>query len=373
MKKNLFGFALFAFALCGLTACDNDDKEDLNDDLSGIVNGGEEEQPGSTVTVGAYILNTGNWGGNDASIMYLDKQTGTLSGDLYAAANDESLGDLGQDLCLYGSKLYATVSNSSKVVVMDKNCKALKTINLTDEAGTPVSPRYMTAVDGNVYFTAYDGTVSRLDTLTMEVNAKVAVGDHPEAITSVKGKLFVNISGYGRENKVAVVDLATFTKVKDIEVLLNPYTQCKVGTDGFVYVVSNGNYAGSSHLDPADYIYGTMQRINPETYEVEQVCRASYIANSGDKMYILYSEYYLPELARAYVYDLKTGEESTLFELSTLSSPNSIDVDPSNGDIYVTNAPYGAASDVYVYTKDGGLKTTFEVGNSASKILFVSK
>lgn len=367
MKKNLFGWALFAFALCGLTACDNDDKDDRNDDLGGII--GQPE----AVTVGAYILNTGNWGGNDASIMYLDKQTGTLSGDLYEAANGEGLGDLGQDLCQYGSKLYVTVSNSTKVVVMDKNCKALKTINLTDEAGVPTKPRYMTAVDGNVYFTAYDGTVSRLDTLTMEVNGKIAVGDYPEAITNAKGKLFVNISGYGKGTKVAVVDLATFTKVKDIEVLLNPYTQCEVGADGFVYVVSNGNYAGSSYLDPADYIYGTMQRINPDTYEVEQVCRASYIANNGDKMYILYSEYYLPELARAYVYDLKTGEESTLFDLSTLSSPNSIDVDPSTGDVYVTNAPYSAASDVYVYTKDGGLKTTFEVGYSASKILFVSK
>lgn len=373
MKKNVWGLALMAVALFGMTACDDEDKDDLNNDLGGIVDDGDDNEAGDPVTIGAYILNTGNWKANDVSIMYLDKEKGTLSEDLYEAANGEGLGDLGQDLCLYGSKLYVTVSNSSKLVVMDKNCKALKTLNLTDNAGTPVSPRYMTAVDGNVYFTSYEGTVSRLDTISLEVTGKVAVGDHPEAIANANGKLFVNISGYGMENKVAVVDVATFTKERDIEMLLNPYTQCKVGADGFVYVVSNGNYAGKPSLAPEDYIYGTLQRINPKTYEVEQLCRASYIANHGDKMYILYSEYYLPELTRAYVYDVKTGAESPFFDLTTLSSPNSIDIDPVNGDVYVTNAPYGATSDVYVYTKDGELKTKFGVGNSASKVLFVTK
>ncbi len=376
MRKTFFRVALMAVALCGFTACDDEDKDVPEPDLGGITDDGGEGQPGEVVTVGAYILNTGNWGKNDASIQYLDKEKGTLSEDLYAAANGEGLGDLGQDLCLYGSKLYVTVSNSSKLVVMDKNCKALKTLNLTDNAGIPVEPRYMTAVGGNVYFTSYEGTVSRLDTVSLEVTGKVTVGDHPEAIANANGKLFVCLSDYtmdGNGKYVAVVDVATFTKERDIEMLLNPYTQCKVGADGFVYVVSNGNYAGKPSLAPEDYIYGTLQRINPKTYEVEQLCRASYIANHGDKMYILYSEYYLPELTRAYVYDVKTGAESPFFDLTTLSSPNSIDIDPVNGDVYVTNAPYGATSDVYVYTKDGELKTKFGVGNSASKVLFVTK
>lgn len=382
MKKNLFRVALFAVALCGFTACEEEDKEELEQKIEGITNpdgdgqesGGDGQESGASVTVGAYILNTGNWKENNASIQYLDKETGLLSEDLYAAANGgKSLGDLGQDLCLYGSKLYVTVSNSNKVVVMDKDCKVLKKIDTTNEAGLPISPRYMTAAGGNVYFTAYDGTVSRLDTASLDITGKVAVGDYPEAITNTKGKLFVNISGYGKENKVAVVDIATFTKERDIEVLLNPYTQCKVGADGFVYVVSNGNYAGKPNMDPADYIYGTMQRIDPATYEVTPVCNATYFANSGDKMYILYSEYYLQERNRAYVYDLKTGESSDFLDISTLSSPNSIDIDPVNGDVYVTNAPYNATSDVYVYTKDGEQKAKFSAGYSTSKVLFVTK
>ena len=227
---------LMAVALGAFTACSDDDN-----------NIPEPPATVPTETVGAYILNTGNWGGNDASIQYLDIEKGTVSADLYAAANNEGLGDLGQDLCLYGSKLYATVSGSSKIVIMDKNCKVIKSIPLTNAENQPINPRYMTAVDGNVYFTAYDGTVSRLDTLSMSITGSVEVGDHPEALTNANGKLYVNISGYGSGKTVAVIDLTTFTKTKDIETVLNPYTQCITGDDGYVYVVSNGNYAGDSN------------------------------------------------------------------------------------------------------------------------------
>ena len=197
--------------------------------------------------------------------------------------------------------------------------------------------------------------------------------DHPEAITSANGKLYVNISGYSKGKWLAVVDAASFTKLKDIEVMLNPYTQCITAEDGYVYFVSNGNYAGSPSLTPDQYIYGTMHCLDPETDQVEQVCCATYIANAGDKMYILYSEYYLPEVARAYVRDLKTGEESEFIDMADLQSANGLAVDPASGDVYVFDVPYGAASDVHVYGADGTYKRTFEAGMSTSKMVFVTK
>ena len=339
-----------------------------------------EEEEGTVVvppvptTSGLYVLNTGNWGGNDASIQYFDLKGLSIGGDLFAAANGFGLGDLGQDLCLYGSKLYTTVSGSSKLEVMDRNCKVIQTIPVKAEDGTtPAEPRYMTACDGCVYFTAYDGTVSRLDTATLEITGKVAVGDHPEALTNANGKLYVNISGYGSGTTVAVVDVASFTKTKDIAVKLNPYTQCFTGDDGYVYTVSNGNYAGSPGMSEDQYVYGTLQRIDPVTDTVEDVCRATYAANHGSKMYVLYSEYYLPETKRAFVLDLNTGEEADFIDLDEFSSPNAIGVDPSTGDVYVADVPYGANSTVRVYDAEGNLKNTFEAGYSTSRFVFVTE
>ena len=388
MKLNWCKLAIMALALGVFTACSEDDEP--NGEGPGTETGGGDDTTGGSgdntggepvVTLGAYVLNTGNWDGNDAGIQYLDFQTGELSEDLYAAANGEGLGDLGQDLCVYGSKIYVTVSNSSKVAIMDRNCRLLKSISVTASDGTPINPRYMTAYEGKVYFTAYDGTVSRIDTTSMSVDGKLNLidagaqtgYDHPEAITAANGKLYVNISGYGSGKWLSVVDVASFTKLKDIEIVLNPYTQCITAEDGYVYFVSNGNYAGKPSLTPEQYVYGTMQRLDPETDQVEQVCHATYIANAGEKMYILYSEYYLPEVARAYVRDLKTGAESEFIDMADLQSANGLAVDPASGDVYVFDAPYGAASDVHVYGADGTLKRTFEAGMSTSKMVFVTK
>ncbi len=361
MKKYWYKMVLMAVAMGSLTACSDDDEDTPT----------VPEVPAETV--GAYILNTGNWGGNDASIQYLDMTTGTVSADLYQAANGEGLGDLGQDLCLYGSKLYVTVSGSSKVVIMDKNCKAVKTLSLTNAEGQPVSPRYMTAVDGNVYFTAYDGCVSRLDTLTMSVTGKVEVGDHPEALTYANGKLYVNVSGYGSGNKVAVVDVNTFTKTKDLEVLLNPYTQCLTGDDGNVYVVSNGNYAGDPKKPENEWIYQTLQRIDPKTDAVEALCPATFIANKGDKIYILYAEYYLPDTHKAIIFDLKSKSETAFIDIQDVPSANGMNVDPITGDVYICNAAWGANADVKVYDADGSFKTSYEAGYYASKVVFVTQ
>lgn len=390
MKMKWCKWAIMALALGCFTACSEDDDtvgdggkpgEETGGNGGGANGSDSTAVPSPVVALGAYVLNTGNWGGNDASIQYLDFQTGKLSEDLYAAANGEGLGDLGQDLCVYGSKIYVTVSGSSKVVIMDRKCKVLKSIPVATEDGTPVEPRYMAACEGKVYFTAYDGTVSRIDTTSMAIDGKLNLidagaqtgYDHPEAITSANGKLYVNISGYSKGKWLAVVDAASFTKLKDIEVMLNPYTQCITAEDGYVYFVSNGNYAGSPSLTPDQYIYDTMQRLDPETDQVEQVCRATYIANAGEKMYILYSEYYMPDVARAYVRDLKTGDEQEFMDMADLQSANGLAVDPASGDVYVFDVPYGAASDVHVYGADGTYKRTFEAGMSTSKMVFVTK
>lgn len=390
MKMKWCKWAIMALALGCFTACSEDDDtvgdggkpgEETGGNGGGANGSDSTAVPSPVVALGAYVLNTGNWGGNDASIQYLDFQTGKLSEDLYAAANGEGLGDLGQDLCVYGSKIYVTVSGSSKVVIMDRKCKVLKSIPVATEDGTPVEPRYMAACEGKVYFTAYDGTVSRIDTTSMAIDGKLNLidagaqtgYDHPEAITSANGKLYVNISGYSKGKWLAVVDAASFTKLKDIEVMLNPYTQCITAEDGYVYFVSNGNYAGSPSLTPGQNIYGTMQRLDPETDQVEQVCRATYIANAGEKMYILYSEYYMPDVARAYVRDLKTGDEQEFMDMADLQSANGLAVDPASGDVYVFDVPYGAASDVHVYGADGTYKRTFEAGKSTSKMVFVTK
>ena len=357
----------------GLASCEGEDGPDTYGP------DGPDPEPQPTETTGAYIINTGNWGANDGSLQWYDFTTGEVSSDLYAAQNGQGIGDL-QDLCVYGSKLYAISATSSKVEILERSGKLVKSLPMTTDAGQPMEPRYATAGEGCVFFTAYDGTVSRLDTLTQEITGTVEVGNYPEALAYANGKLFVNISGLsgdefgGNGNLVAVVDAKTMTKLRDITVLQNPYIQSLTGADGYVYVVSNGNYAGSEYIPEDQWVYQTLQRIDPSTYEVEELCHASYIANAGDKMYILYSEYYLPETRRCYVYDLVNGTETDLpIAVDSFTSPGFIQVDPLSEDIYIGDSPYSALSTVYVYDKDGQPKTSFETGMYTTNIRFVTE
>lgn len=171
---------------------------------------------------------------------------------------------------------------------------------------------------------------------------------------------------------IAVVDVSTFTKTKDIEVVLNPYNQILTGADNKVYFVSNGNYAGSDWLEEKDYIYQTLQCIDPVTDEVTSLCNATYIANSDDKMYILYSEYYLPQTKRAFVFNLRTKEESDFIDINSLPNPQFIATDPSTGNIYIGNTYYdGSFNDIYVYNENGEKINELEAGYYTTNMRFM--
>lgn len=360
MKKNWLYCTLVAIPLMSsLTACNNEDDPNPN------------PNPEPTTTYGAYIVNTGS-GNNYGSIQWFDKANQTITGDLYKAQNGKDLGDL-QDLCIYGSKMYAVSTQSSKVEVLDLNGKLLKSIPMNTAEEKPMNPRYAVGAEGFVFITAYDGTVSRLDTLSQEITGSVEVGAYPEALTYVDGKLYVNISGYGSGDKVAVVDVKSWTKTPDITVKLNPYTVIFDGKDGYVYVVSNGNYAGTPTLPEEQWIYQTLQRIDVRTNQVEDVCNATYAAKKGDNIYVLYAEYYLPERNSCFVYNVKTKEKKEFIDIEDIPSPGGIAVDPVSEDVYIINQPYGSLNDVYIYSKEGQFKKKIETGNYTTNIRFLAE
>lgn len=360
MKKAFYYLALLPL-MTGLVSCENNDPNP---------NDGNPE----VTTYGAYIVNTGNWEKNDGSIQGYDAKTSTVSEDIYKLQNQKGIGDL-QDLCIYGSKLYAISTTSSKIEILEKNGKIIKNIPMMNDANQPKKPRYATAGDGYVFITAYDGTVSKLDTLSMEITKEGKFEGKLEGLSYNAGKLFVNKSNYdmdGSGNIVYVINAETMEKIEDIEVILNPYTQNIVGSDGNIYVVSAGNYPTKDQPED-ERIYSTLQKINPQTYEVEELFKASYITNRGDKMYIIYSEYNFQDKAKCFVYDIKTKEESKFIDISEVNTPGGIIADPNSGDVYIISNPYGQLSEVYIYDENGNFKSKFETGAYTTNVKFVTE
>ena len=71
---------------------------------------------------GFFLLNEGNMGSNKASLDYYDYPSGSYLKNIYPTRNPgvvKELGDVGNDVEIYGGKLYAIINVSNLVEVMD--------------------------------------------------------------------------------------------------------------------------------------------------------------------------------------------------------------------------------------------------------------
>ena len=216
----------------------------------------KEESNNSTPvnTPDALVLNQGGaQGSNNAGIGALDISSGALDNNWFQKSNKRDLGSTGQDIIVYGSKAYATVTFSNSLEVINPRTGTSQRIDMGDR-----NPRYIAADGGKIYVTCYNPcSVVRIDTATLEIEATCTLGRfHPEGIAIAQGKAFVasqvtpDYSSY--DSVVYVVDLATFANPITVNVGYN-VDQVKKLDDNKILVSYIGNYStipsGSAIID----------------------------------------------------------------------------------------------------------------------------
>ncbi len=318
-----------------------------------------------TYANGLFILNEGLFQQNNSTLSYYNFKDGTFTENIFLDVNHRGLGDVGNDLQRYGSKLYIVVNNSNIVEVVDVNTvKSLKTINLPQK-----QPRYITFLDGKAYISCFDGDVVRVDTASLEVEATVHSGLNPDGICVCNGKLYVSNSGglsapnYG--NTVSVIDPASFTITKDITVAINP-TRIKSYNNRYVYVVSNGDYGTVPY---------TFQKIDCQTDEVVKTYDLEVLNFEIHQNLAYIYTYNFNTMTSAWisVLDLETDEivkEQFISDGTQLKTPYGIKVNPLNGDVYITDAgTFTTNGDIYCFDKNGKKKFSFEGGLNPSAMV----
>ena len=319
---------------------------------------------------GLYILNEGLWDHNNSSISYYNLNTGKVTADIFTAVNNRGLGDTGNDLQRYGSRLYCVVNTSENVQVMDfYTAKVIGTVPLLGK-----SPRRICFDGSKAYVSCFDGTVVRIDTASMAVEATVVVGPNPEGVCIANGKLYVaNTGGYNAPNygtTVSVIDLSSFTVLKNIEVAVNPNRLYLEPNQQDMYLVANGNYYDvSSCLQKISTV--TDEVVRTFDFEITSMCiygNKAYLYSSN--MDINNPEYTLK------VMDLTTEtivNEHFISDNTELKIPYCVAVNPKNGDVYVTDAhTFTVNGDVYCFGQDGKRKFSFEVEINPSAIVFLN-
>ena len=316
-----------------------------------------------------YVLNNGNWGGNDASIQQYSTTTGVATpGDannnIFVIENGTLLGDLAQSMLWIDDKLFVSVGGSQKLEILDENGKRLREPYLFAETGAQAR---MLATDGdNIYLTNYDGNVYVYSVETADSVRKIKVGIRPEGISYIDGYLVVNNSGELGKYKgtLSIVNLAT-NDVRSIQ-LLNPYT-ASVVCNGKVYIIDSGNYT-----DVPSQIYA----VSPQEGTVTPLgISASAIASYGNILYYVNNEWsfevndYVP--SPLYALNVTTGEKSELLTADKMVGVNSLSVNPDTGDIFIGyNREYGVLGYICIYDAQGVKRGEFSAGYYPGGVYF---
>lgn len=344
--------------------------------------------PEYTSVTGFYLLNEANMGSNDCSLDYYDYAKGRYMRNIYATRNPHTvkdLGDVGNDIGIYGSKMYAVINCSNKVEVMDLKARRIGQVDVPN-------CRFIKFHGGYAYLTSYAGPVAadfdgsykqhgyvaKIDTATLQVVDTCVVGFQPDQLDIVGGRIYVaNSGGYmvpNYENTLSVIDLETFKEVERIPIAIN-LQHCVADRRGVLWVSSRGDYGDNpSRL----YAYDTRKHRLVQTLDVA----VSNLWMDGDSLYIIGNQW--SNITQSSVKSYAIVNTLTMQQVSDrfitdgtdqdIRLPYGIAVNPITKDVYVTDArDYVTPGRLYCYGPDGVKKWDVLTGYIPAHFTFVGE
>ena len=335
--------------------------------------------------IGFYLLNEGNMGSNKSTLDYFDFATGNYHRNIYSDANPsvpKELGDVGNDLQIYGSKLYAVINCSNKIEVMDKRtARRIGQINISN-------CRYIRFHDGYAYVTSYAGPVeinpdyeqrgfvAKVDTATLQVVARCLVGFQPDELEIVGNKIYVaNSGGYmtpNYESTVSIIDIQSFTETKRIEVAIN-LRRLRADKYGNLWVSSRGDYYKTPSrlywIDTKTDTYGGMLDI-----------AVSEMTMDGDSIYLYSTEFNYNTFEYTITYGIVNVAKKQIDTRNFLAGsaeheitmPYGIMINPINKDIYLTDAANNVfPGALFCFDQHGYKKWQVQTGDIPAHFAFV--
>ncbi len=333
---------------------------------------------------GFYLLNEGNMGSNKSTLDYYDYTTGVYTRNIYGYANPtvpKEMGDVGNDIKIYGSRLYAVINCSNKVEVMD--AKTAKRIGQIDIPNC----RYIRFHKGYAYITSYAGPVeinpnytqrgyvAKVDTATLQMVDKCIVGFQPDELEIAGNKIYVaNSGGYmvpNYENTLSVIDINSFKEIKRIEVAIN-LQRVRADNHNTLWVSSRGDY-----YDENSRLFAI--NMNTDKVKKEYDIGVSNMCFDGDSLYLYNVEWSYITMSNEITYGIIDVAKDEIVTRNFIKDgtdknikiPYGILVNPITKDIYVTDAKnYVSPGTLHCFGQDGIKKWSVRTGDIPAHIVF---
>lgn len=336
---------------------------------------------------GFYLLNEGNMGSNKSTLDRYVYADGIYTRNIYSEVNPDvpkELGDVGNDLKIYGSRLYAVINCSNKIEVMDA-----ATARRIGQIDIP-NCRYIEFDGAYAYVTSYAGPVeirpdysqkgyvAKVDTATLQVVDRCIVGFQPDELAILGGKIYVaNSGGYmvpNYENTVSVIDLERFVEERRIEIAINLH-RIRPDSKGRLWITSRGDYYDKD---------ARLFCFNPKTDQIEKTfdVPVSQMDISGDSIYVVSASWSYETMSNTItnaIIDTRMMEKvsDNFIKDGTetqIKIPYGVKVNPLTGQIFVTDAGnYVNPGWLYCFSREGLLQWKVRTGDIPAHFAFFGK
>lgn len=329
-----------------LASCNNDDKND---------NKGAYDNGVFVVNEGPFLTGTG-------TLTFIDDD-GTVTQQVFEKENNNTLlGNIAQSMIWHDGRYYIVVNNANKIVVADKDMKAVGEITGLH------APRYMVASGGKAYVSEWgqnneNGGIAVIDLSTLNISKRIPTGNGPEILLLDGNRLFVpNGGSYDPatfdpkpDSTVSVIDLGSESVTATIPVKYNPNSICRV-TNGYLVAAAEKSYQAGN---------GNIYTINRSDLS-SQIVNGAVTGGAGnfaklrridDSKAVVISGGYEAVVLN---YD---ASSRTITGKNSLGSAYAADYDEDRNLIYVADAKdFTGIGEVKTYSVSGQLSSTFAAG-----------
>ena len=358
----------------------------------------EKSDPGGKTQqgdiIGMYLLNEGNMGSNKSSLDYLDLSDSTAHyyRNIYSQRNPStvmSLGDVGNDCQIYGSRLWLVINCSNKVeVARADSAIRIGKVNIPNCRYVTFNDRYayVSSYVGTVYASSNSplGSVYKVDTLTLQKVDSCSVGYQPEEMAIIGNQLYVansggyqGMTGQGYESTVSVIDMATMQETSKVEVAPNLH-HLKADKYNQLWVTARGNY-----MSEASSIWWLAPDENGQMKVGGHIDQAvSDLCIVGDSLYFYGSQWSEVSMSNTITYgiiNVKTHQVvstslSSAPEISKIRMPYGIIVNPVHRDFYLMDAKnYVSSGELLHFLPDGTFDWKVSTGDIPAHAAFLFK
>lgn len=320
----------------------------------------------SSLHNGILVLNEGLMNQNNSNLAWVNLNDNKVIPNVFLEKNNRLLGDTGNDMLAYGTKIYIAMTGSSTVEVIQKsNLKSIQQITF-NYGGQPQQPRQIFGYNGKIYVTSFDGYVSSIDTTTLTITQRIKVGRNPEGLCAFNHILYVSNSGgltpNDMDSTVYAIDLNTSHVIDTFWVGENPGDMA-VDSYGNVYVVKRGNYSSNpSELVKINTSDGSVTNLHYNTTTLsifnDDLYLSYYDYNSGSSVVSLYNCASQTMINPNFI---NNQEINTLYGVKHLSNHTIICIDAMN----FTNSGY-----LRFFSSTGQLIKSINVGLNPNSFIY---